>query len=80
VRRDELAGSAGALTKAALPVAGDRGLADVRRGYATGICFAHPLDELARCSRTALRKLRYRALRSSQIVTPATRHARSRAA
>lgn len=68
------------LTKSALPVAGDRGLAEGRRGYATALCFARLFDELARCSRTALRKLRSRALRSCQIVTPATRHARSRAA
>ena len=52
-------------TRAALPVAGDRGLADGRRGYATAIGFARPLDELARCSRTALRftALRCAALR-----------------
>ena len=79
-RRDERAECAGGLTKAALPVAGDRGLAVGRRGYATAICLALPLDELARCSRTALRKLRSRALRPRQIFTPATRHARSRAA
>ena len=58
-------------------MAGDRGLAEGRRGYATALCFARLFDELARCSRTALRKLRSRALRSCQIVTPATRPARS---
>lgn len=42
-------------TKAALPVAGDRGLAVAVTQYVTAICFARPLDELARCSRTALR-------------------------
>lgn len=42
------------LTKSALPVAGDRGLAEGRRGYATALCFARLFDELARCSRMLL--------------------------
>jgi hypothetical protein len=42
-----------------------------------------PLDELARCSRTALRftALRFASFAATcQIVAPATRHARGRAA
>ncbi len=41
--RDQ-AGWAGGLTSAALPVAGDRGFAEVRHGYVTALCFARPLD------------------------------------
>lgn len=35
-------------------MAGDRRLADGRQGYLTAIRVARPLDEPARCSRTAL--------------------------
>ena len=50
------------ITKAALPVAGDRRRADGRHEYVTAIRFARPLDELAGglLRRTALRKLRLR--------------------
>lgn len=60
-----------------LPRPGSAGSLMAVTAYVTAIFFARPLDELARCSPTALR---FRALRSSQIVTPATHHARSRAA
>jgi len=58
------AGYAGDITKAALPVAVDRGLAEGRHGYVTAIRSARPLDELARCSCTALRST---ALRSAPV-------------
>ena len=64
---------------AALPVAVDRGLADGRHVYVTAICFARPLDELAG-ARFVAPLLRLRARSAGQIVTPATRHTRSRAA
>lgn len=65
---------------AALPVAGERGLADGLRGYATAIFFARLLDELAVGSLRRFAALRLRARPAGQIATPATRHARSRAA
>jgi hypothetical protein len=37
LRKHDSAGCAGSLTKAAHPVAGDRRLADGRRGYATAV-------------------------------------------
>jgi hypothetical protein len=74
------AGCAGGVTRAALPVAGDRGLADGRHGYVTATSFARPLDELAGAALGRSAALRLRALGAGQIVTPATRHARSRAA
>ena len=73
------AGCAGGLTGAALPVAEDRGLPDGRHGYATAICFARPLDELAG-ARFVAPLLRLRARSAGQIITPATRQSRSRAA
>lgn len=79
-RRDEWAGCAGGADGGGP----SRGRGSRARGWPSRVRDRHllrsPLDELARCSRTALRKLRFRALRSCQIVTPATRHARSRAA
>ena len=74
------AGWAGEVTRAARPVAGDHGLADGRHGYMTAISFARPLDELARAALRRSAALRLRARGAGQIATPATRHARSRAA
>ncbi|KNZ30844.1 MAG: hypothetical protein AD742_20140 [Methylibium sp. NZG] len=66
--------------RAALPVTGVRGLADGRHGYMTAISFARPLDELAGAALRRSAALRLRARGAGQIVTPATRHTRSRAA
>ena len=74
------ASCAGGVTKAALPVTGDHALADGRHGYMTAICFARPLDELAGAALRRCAALRLRARSAGQILTPATRHTRSRAA
>jgi hypothetical protein len=79
-REHSQAGCAGGVTRAALPAAGDGGLADGRHGYVTAICFARPLDELAGAALRRSAALRLRARGAGQIVTPATRHTRSRSA